>query len=63
MERCQEINETRNIGRFAKVFWVFFGLMLLAGGVWLAAQTGMRGQNLGYLLIIASPFVILDDTE
>jgi hypothetical protein len=63
MECCQEIKETQNTNKIAQIFRIFFGLLLLVGGVWLAAQTGMRGQGLGYLFILAAPFAILDDTE
>ncbi len=63
MDCCQEIRGTQNTDRLMLVGRIFIVLVLLACGVWLAAQTGMRGQGLGYLLIIASPFAILDDTK
>lgn len=63
MEYCGEIRRRRTTFALTERFWILLGFLLLACGIWVAAQTGMRGQGLGYLLIFAAPFAILAESK
>jgi thiol:disulfide interchange protein len=63
MECCQEFKETKINAEVMQKVKIFFGLMLLSVGIWLAVQTGIHGQGLGYLLILASPFAVLNEEK
>ncbi len=60
MECCQEFNATKIKPKFAKYVKFIFGLLLLSIGIWFAAQTGMKGNSLGYLMILTAPFAFMD---
>ncbi len=48
---------------FAENFRFLLGLMLIFIGAYLAMLTDIKGHGLGFLLILASPFLILKDDE
>ena len=48
---------------FAGNFRFLLGLILLFAGIYLATLTEIKGHGLGFLLILASPFLILKDDE
>lgn len=60
MECCQEFNETEIKPKVAKSLRFIFGLILLFIGIWFSAQTEMKGNSLGYLLILTAPFAFMD---
>ncbi|MEO6589210.1 MAG: hypothetical protein ABIP06_07870 [Pyrinomonadaceae bacterium] len=60
MECCQEFNETEIKPQSIQYLRIIFGLLVLSFGVWFAAQTGLKGHGLGYVMILAAPFTFMD---
>lgn len=63
MECCVEIKANQNNAELAEKLRLILGLLLLAIGIYIAAYSGYRGQGLGYLLIMCSPFLMLADKK
>ncbi|MEP7038469.1 MAG: hypothetical protein ABI891_09000 [Acidobacteriota bacterium] len=52
-----------NTPTLAGNFRFLLGLVLIFAGAYLATLTNIKGHGLGFLLILASPFLILTDDK
>lgn len=48
---------------FAGSFRLLIGMILMFIGIYLAIFTDIQGHGLGFLLIFASPFLVLKDAK
>ncbi len=61
---CQvEEYKSYNAPTFAGKLRFLLGLTLIFAGLYLATLTEIKGHGLGFLMILASPFLILKDAE
>lgn len=61
---CQvENNKSYNVPVVAGNFRVLLGLLLAFAGLYISFFTDFYGHGLGFLLITASPFVLLTDDK